>query len=993
MLWLLITAALAGCATEPPAAVVVAAPKASAAVAQVEPQSIAEEPVAQRQITISSCERAGCELVFRFAQPMPDARVELDPPQAGSQRWTGEKELTFTPGRGAMGWGHEATARIGAQSWHIAVPNFVVAGKVASWPVIEGKPRFIAFLGGREQIGRGPIYLLYDQRVDPNAVARHIEAEDGESRPVAVRLWRPARVESYYGPIDSDVVLALQMLHPPPSGTRLKLSVPGYVGGVRLLEDHSFEVLTDFRLERSGSERLDRAPQELEFRLHSTTPVSGAALRDAWRISPKPARLYVYGDDRELYVSASLQPGKAYRFELPKGFRDALGNRLQKALKLRVQVQDLSPSLQLPRGPLVVERGGARLPIVGVNIGAVRAELHRYRTPAEFIKPGETCEGPVAFRARGRGAGAINRKAVQDLPLAGVKPGLYCVDVAAEGRGSEAGGEMLESMRVQVSNLGATAKVYAGRVFAWVTRLDDPQPMARARVSVIDESGARYGSGVTAKDGIAVLDAPPEGKKLFLLVQHKNDAAVLELSDERLSQAWKFSLPGVVAGQRPLAAAVFTDRGAYRPGESVRVKMIVRDPITFRIPPDGEVNVSVQDSRGQKVIEKSVALDMLGSADLEVPVKEGAPVGEYTVRVAQGAFSAMRRFRVEEYRVPTFEVTVSAQESEWKPGEEIHATAEAKYLHGGNLGGREVKWQVTTAREPFAPAAFPGFIFGDGRASAPQADGQVASGEGKLDGAGKISFSFKADVHGGPARFVAEATVTDVDRQAYAGRLTHVVHPAAVYVGARQPPERVLSKGDVLEVPLVAVRPDGSAQAGVEVRAVLSRVDYHTVARLAPDSVQLLSRPVYEEGEECLAVTTQSGAVCRFLVENAGEHSLTVRAQEASAAFTFLAAGRSRAAWPRFDRERIELVADKPSYQPGDVARLVVQTPYPHARGLLTLERDGVIEHRLFQIDGDTPAIEVKIAERHAPNVFASVVLLRGRVHGEKNAAGQETGA
>jgi uncharacterized protein YfaS (alpha-2-macroglobulin family) len=388
-------------------------------------------------------------------------------------------------------------------------------------------------------------------------------------------------------------------------------------------------------------------------------------------------------------------------------------------------------------------------------------------------------------------------------------------------------------------------------------------------------------------------------------------------------------------------------------------------------------------------VEKNIALDMLGSADLEVPVKEGAPVGEYTVRVEQGERSTVRHFRVEEYRVPTFEVIVTTLESEWKPGGEIHVTAEAKYLHGGVLGGREVKWQVTAAREPFAPAGFPGFTFGDGGA----ADGQVVGGEGKLDGAGKISFSFKSDAHGGPMRFVAEATVTDVDRQAYAGRLSHVVHPAAVYVGVRQPAERVLGKGEVLEVPLVAVRPDGSAQAGVEVRAVLSRVDYHTVARLAADSVQLLSRPVYAEGEECVAVTTQTGAVCRFLVERAGEHSLVARAQDASAAFTFVASGRNGAAWPRFDRERIELVADKPSYQPGDIARLVVQTPYSAARGLLTLERDGVLEHRLFRIDGDTPALEVRINERHAPNIFASVVILRGRVHGEKNAAGLETGA
>ena len=80
-------------------------------------------------------------------------------------------------------------------------------------------------------------------------------------------------------------------------------------------------------------------------------------------------------------------------------------------------------------------------------------------------------------------------------------------------------------------------------------------------------------------------------------------------------------------------------------------------------------------------------------------------------------------------------------------------------------------------------------------------------------------------------------------------------------------------------------------------------------------------------------------------------------------------------------------------YKPGQVARLVVQTPFAQAQGLLTLEREGVIEARLFRIDGNTPTLDVPITAAHAPNVFAGVVLLRGRVHHDKDATGFETGA
>ncbi|HYV67700.1 MAG TPA: MG2 domain-containing protein, partial [Myxococcales bacterium] len=656
-------------------------------------------PLNPPEITMSACERAGCELIFHFSQPMEKLpRLRFDPPQRGTARWTKTGELTFTPSAGALFWGSEVSVRIDSPeltrpwSTKFTVPYFEVAGKVAAWPVVPGEPRFVGVLGGRGQIGPGALYLLYDQEVDPRAVARHLRARNAEGKPVAVRVFRPATIEDYDGPLDRALVIGVRLRRLPPSGTQLTLAVPGYVEGKRKLEEHLFEVLTDFRLQARAPR--GRVPLDLLLRFSSSTPVSDAALRAALVVTPKPVQIYVYGGGTKLYMGARLEPGVSYRLEVPKGFTDALGNRLAKAIVLELRAQDLPPALQLPEGPLVVERTGARLPIQGTNIGAVRASLRRFDSPAAFAAALATssCKGAaaeIAHEARGRGAGALNEKKVQDLPLSRVEPGLYCVDVSAEGAGSERGAAMAGSMLVQVSNLGATAKTSPGKVLAWITRLDEPRPLRGARVSVIDAEGGRYGSGTTDSEGIAILDAPAtvEGvpRPLFLVVQHRSDAAVLQLSNDRLSQPWKFGLQGATASARPLTASVFTDRGVYRPGETAHVKIIVRDPETFRLPKDGAAAVSVQDARGQKVIEKDLALDMLGSADLEVPIKDGAPVGEYSVRVTQGESNAVRRFRVEEYRVPTFEVTLSAREQDWKPGDEIHVTAEAKYLHGGAL--------------------------------------------------------------------------------------------------------------------------------------------------------------------------------------------------------------------------------------------------------------------------------------------------------------------
>jgi uncharacterized protein YfaS (alpha-2-macroglobulin family) len=71
----------------------------------------------------------------------------------------------------------------------------------------------------------------------------------------------------------------------------------------------------------------------------------------------------------------------------------------------------------------------------------------------------------------------------------------------------------------------------------------------------------------------------------------------------------------------------------------------------------------------------------------------------------------------------------------------------------------------------------------------------------------------------------------------------------------------------------------------------------------------------------------------------------------------------------------------------------VVQTPYKKAQGLLTVERDDILDYRIFEIKKNTPALLVPITDAYTPNVYVSVILLRGRKHYKKDASGFETGA
>ncbi|HET7500138.1 MAG TPA: alpha-2-macroglobulin family protein, partial [Kofleriaceae bacterium] len=67
-------------------------------------------------------------------------------------------------------------------------------------------------------------------------------------------------------------------------------------------------------------------------------------------------------------------------------------------------------------------------------------------------------------------------------------------------------------------------------------------------------------------------------------------------------------------------------------------------------------------------------------------------------------------------------------------------------------------------------------------------------------------------------------------------------------------------------------------------------------------------------------------------------------------------------------------------YKAGDTATLLLKTDLAQASGLVTIERDGVIEKRLITVTPKVKHLTVPITGDHAPNVYVSVALVQGRM-------------
>ncbi len=395
-----------------------------------------------------------------------------------------------------------------------------------------------------------------------------------------------------------------------------------------------------------------------------------------------------------------------------------------------------------------------------------------------------------------------------------------------------------------------------------------------------------------------------------------------------------------------------------------------------------------------------MALRSFGTWSVDVALPADAPLGTFTARAdatveKDSTLRTVGQFRVEEYRAPQFQVDVVSPARELVAGDAVKAEVIARYLFGGGMPSAAVRWTVARESIDFEPPGNAGFTFGprswwwdDGEPS--RTADVFASGEGETSALGVLALAAgeAAAPAGRTFSYTVEAEVADVSRQRIANRTSLTVHPASVYAGVRRRGTGFAEAGrpDVLEV--IAAAPDGARRAGLSVEVTLKRREWKWIRKRGAGGEWFWENEVHETpAGGCRVRTEATPAACPFTAKEPGLFvaEATVKDEKARAQttrFPFYVIGSGWVSWQREETDRIDLVPDRRTYAPGDVARVLVKSPFPQAEAVVTVEREGVTFAKRVSLAGAATALEVPIGEDDAPNAFVSVVLVRGRVPG-----------
>ena len=567
-------------------------------------------------------------------------------------------------------------------------------------------------------------------------------------------------------------------------------------------------------------------------------------------------------------------------------------------------------------------------------------------------------------------------------------------------------------------------------------------------VLIVRLDNSVFWRGTTGADGVAVATGTPlrdpdkewEAFKFLVTAEKDGDIAYVGSDWREGIEPWEFGTRFDLDESTPmLRGTVFTDRGVYRLGEEVHFKAVLRHNTAsgIRLLPAGtSVVMSLRDSQDRPVETRTVKLNAWSAAEWTLTLPDDGALGDYRVRAmletdipkppaparpedAPGAreedFVPYQKavygsFLVAAYRRPDFRVDVTLTSGTAITGAPLNGSVNARYLFGASMGARPVKWTLSRNRGGSIPKAIVDKFPEDrwefvGEAGLDHdSDPALLSKETTLDKSGALPLELPtSDSRGVPWHYSLEGDVEDVSRQHIANRAGVTVHPAPWYVGVKRLPYFAEQKNGI-KTEIITVGLDGAPVAGVPVELQLNQIQWNSVRRAEGGGFYTwdTERVVIPIGKWTVT-TAEKPVPFEIQLPNGGNFVLTATGRGDGALFavtesSFYALGDGYTAWARFDHNRIELVPERKSWKPGDTARIMIQSPWESATALVTTEREGIRSHRQFALTSTQQSITVPITEADIPNVFVSVLLVKGRtvvapVKAEAGAKPEEDGS
>ena len=384
---------------------------------------------------------------------------------------------------------------------------------------------------------------------------------------------------------------------------------------------------------------------------------------------------------------------------------------------------------------------------------------------------------------------------------------------------------------------------------------------------------------------------------------------------------------------------VYTDRTAYKPGQLVHWRAILRqvEDGQFTFERGMPYQYEAVDPNGRTFARGQVELGQFGTVHGDLYLDEYAILGTYLVNLRDSdgrVFSG--NFQVQEYQLQRIELTIDFDEEVYYRGETVEAELVAAYYYGEPVTGSPIHYSLP-----------------DGR-----------SGQLRTDHEGKAKVTFETRDMPQEGLLTFRATLTEE----HASALGHVYLALRGFSAELHVDRELYLAGDRFNVELTTRAPGGdpvSRSMKLQVLKRESRAD-GSWAEVLSSEHELTSDE--KDGTTQLALQIDDGGWYTLRVEGFDRFGNPVIVSRP----VFISGDE--------DQTRLRILVDAQTTRVGEKLELDVHNRAGAGLVLLTLEGEEVLEYRLLRLEEGHNRVELAIGHDHYPNFAVAASMMRGNL-------------
>lgn len=549
---------------------------------------------------------------------------------------------------------------------------------------------------------------------------------------------------------------------------------------------------------------------------------------------------------------------------------------------------------------------------------------------------------------------------------------------------------------IVVTDLGMLVKrALDGSQEVFVQSIRTGQPVGGATVSVLAINGQTLYSDTTSASGQAHFPSfkglEHEKRPVLYVVRRGDDLSFLPIGayDRRLDYS-RFDIGGeanaISAGQ--LSAYLFSDRGIYRPGDTIHIGFIVRTANWAQSPAGVPLQAEIVDPRGATVRRQPVTVDASGFTELEYAPPETAPTGSWTVNLyivgknKEDNAIGSTTVSVKEFLPDSLNVHagLSAHVADgWVSPGELKGLVDAHNLFGTAAAGRRVEASLTL--DPTFPAFrdWPEFQFFDRRHAK---DGYVTKLEDrKTDDQGHAEFDLDLKKYADATyrlTFLTKVYEPAGGRNVAATAQT-MVSSNPWLVGYRSVDDlSYVHRGAKRSVRLVAIDRETKSIAIGGLHAALIERKYVSVLTKQGSGVYKYESKLKEVPVSDVPLTIPAGGMDFTLpTDKPGDYAMVIKSGDVAVnRVEYSVTGEANLTRSLERNAELSIKLNKTDYVPGEPVEVSLRAPYAGS-GLITIERDKVYAHTWFTAKTTNSVQHITVPAGFEGNGYINVQYIR----------------